>query len=67
MISIMANGRSRSARRGESVADLLMELRLAPAQVLVEYNGEPLARRLYSTTLLRQGDALEIAHMVGGG
>lgn len=64
---IVANGKDRLVPAGSSVADLLATLRLAPAQVLVERNGAPLARADFPTTLLLPGDTLEIAQMVGGG
>jgi thiamine biosynthesis protein ThiS len=66
-ITFVANGKPRSAPSGATVYDFLRDLDLAPPQVVVEYNGEPLERESYSLTLLRIGDRIEIAQMVGGG
>jgi thiamine biosynthesis protein ThiS len=66
-IAFVANGKARTAANGATVYDFLRDLDLAPPQVVVEYNGEPLERESYSLTLLRTGDRIEIAQMVGGG
>jgi sulfur carrier protein len=66
-VAFVANGKPRTAPSGATVYDFLRDLDLAPPQVVVEYNGEPLARDSYSLTLLRNGDRIEIAQMVGGG
>jgi thiamine biosynthesis protein ThiS len=66
-VAFVANGKPRIAEGGASVGDLLRDLGLAPAAVVVEYNGEPLERDLYPVTLVREGDRIEIAQMVGGG
>jgi len=66
-IEFIANGKPRRAAQGCSVADLIHELGFAPAQVVVELNGEPLERKRFATAPLRSGDRIEIAQMVGGG
>jgi len=66
-VAFVANGRPRSAANGATIADILRELELAPAAVIVEYNGEPLARERFAATPLCDGDRIEIAQMVGGG
>jgi len=66
-IVVIANGKPRAAEDGASVADFLRGLDLASAQVVVEYNGEPLERERFDRTPLRPGDRIEIAQMVGGG
>jgi thiamine biosynthesis protein ThiS len=66
-IVVVANGKPRSADDGTSIGDFLRGLNLAPAQALVEYNGEPLERERFDKTSLRSGDRIEIAQMVGGG
>ena len=66
-VVILANGRQRTAAGGSTIADLLASLELAAAHVVVEYNGEPLARERFGETALRSGDTIEIAQMVGGG
>lgn len=66
-ITVVANGKPRTAASGSTVADFLRALDLPAAQVIVEYNGEPLERARYDRTQLRAGDRIEIAQMVGGG
>lgn len=66
-IAVVANGKRTPARAGTTLSDLLSDLRLAEAQVVVEFNGEPLERSRYRTTRLHEGDRIEIAQMVGGG
>ncbi len=65
-MNAFVNGKPRALRDGASVDDLLHELRLEPLQVVIEHNGEPLAREKFCLTL-QEGDRLEIAQMVGGG
>ena len=67
MMTITANGKKRSVHDQATVADLLREWRLAPEQVVIEHNGEALARDRFASTKLRPHDVLEIAQMVGGG
>jgi len=66
-IVVVANGKQCAAKDGSSVADFLRDLNLACAQVVVEYNGEPLERERFERTPLQPGDRIEIAQMVGGG
>jgi thiamine biosynthesis protein ThiS len=66
-IEYVANGKTRVAADGTTVAEMLHTLGLAPAQVLVERNGEPLDRGLFAGTKLCAGDRIEVAQMVGGG
>lgn len=66
-MTFSANGKPRSAPPGTTVADLLAAAALEPLQVFIEYNGEPLERDRYATTVIAQGDRIEIAQMVGGG
>jgi thiamine biosynthesis protein ThiS len=66
-VTYSANGKRRSADAGTTVADLLAAAKLEPMQVFVEFNGEPLERERFGTTTLAEGDAIEIAQMVGGG
>ena len=66
-ITIVANGKSRACQQEVSVGDFLRGLELLPALVLVEINGSPVERDRYDAVTLRDGDRIEIAHMVGGG
>ena len=66
-IVVVANGTSRRCKDGTTVAGFLETLELLPSMVLVEFNGEPLARERYAAVALSDGDRIEIAQMVGGG
>ena len=66
-LRLRVNGRERRARDGMSVGDLLEELGLVPALIVVERNREILDRGEYDRTALKNGDELELVHFVGGG
>ena len=66
-VAVIVNGRSTSVQRGSTIAELVRQLGLVANAVVVEFNGEPLLREQFTTTELEAGDAVEIAHMVGGG
>jgi thiamine biosynthesis protein ThiS len=46
---------------------LLTELNLPPRRVAVELNRQLVRRAAFGQTTLREGDALEIVTLVGGG
>ena len=50
-----------------SVQDYLVSLGIDPRRVAVELNRDILPKAQYQATLLKEGDALEIVHFVGGG
>ena len=50
-----------------SVLDYLGLLSIDPQRVAVELNLDILPKTDYVTTLLKEGDSLEIVHFVGGG
>ena len=52
---------------GATVADLVATLGLGPRRVAVEVNREIVPRDTYAATVLRDGDAVEVIHFVGGG
>ena len=52
---------------GTTVADLVATLGLGPRRIAVEVNRAVVARAEYARTALRDGDAVEIIHFVGGG
>ena len=66
-IRFSANAKAKTAAPGTTVADLLAAAALQPMLVVVEYNGEPLERERFNETMVREGDRIEIAQMVGGG
>ena len=64
---IQLNGEAYALSETLSVAGLLEHLQLAGRRVAVELNFEIVPRSLYETTLLKEGDVLEIVHAIGGG
>lgn len=65
--TIVLNGEPRPVATGTTVADLVAELGLVPAQVAVEKNREIVPRAAHPATPLADGDTLEIVTFVGGG
>ena len=63
----MVNGEPRAMDVGKTVADLVTALGLGPRRIAVEVNRAVVPRAEYGATALRDGDAVEIIHFVGGG
>ncbi|MGB3786478.1 MAG: sulfur carrier protein ThiS [Phormidesmis sp.] len=66
-IQLQVNGEPRSCPADTKLPDFLVQIGLNPRLVAVEYNGEILARPLWSDTTLQADDRLEIVTIVGGG
>jgi sulfur carrier protein len=67
VIQLSVNGQIQRVEPGADVAQLLQMLDLSGKRVAVERNGEIVPRSRYPSTLLTEGDALEIVVAVGGG
>ena len=67
IVSIVLNGEPRTVGAGLTVTGLLRSLELVPGMVVVERNREILARDALQTTLVEEGDRIELVHFVGGG
>ena len=65
-MKIRLNGIQRETR-AETIAKLLEELGLPRQTVLVECNGEALAREQWEAAPLREGDAIEVLRVAAGG
>ncbi len=61
------NGEPREYGGAPTVLALLRELGLTEGPVAVELNREIIPRAEHATMAVRDGDVLEIVHMVGGG
>ena len=66
-IQIVLNGEPLSLAEGSSVAELLQQLELHGRRIAVELNRDIVVRSAHATTLLRDGDRIEIVHAIGGG
>lgn len=64
---IQLNGEVLELPDGLSVADLLARLQLGERRVAVELNLDIVPRSQHATTLLQEGDRLEVVHAIGGG
>ena len=50
-----------------TILQLLEQLAIDPRRVAVEHNLTILKRDRYATSMIREGDAIEIVNFVGGG
>lgn len=64
---ILVNDRERIIPAGTSVTALLGELGLSPKFLAVELNRRVVPRAEHATTVLSDGDCLEVVTLVGGG
>jgi thiamine biosynthesis protein ThiS len=61
------NGEQRDLSDGLTVAALVAQLGMKPDRVAVELNLEIVPRTQWETSVLKEGDKLEVVHFVGGG
>ena len=61
------NGESRDFPDGITLAALVAQLGMKADRVAVELNLEIVPRPQWDSTVLKNGDKLEIVHFVGGG
>ncbi|CDZ94770.1 thiamine biosynthesis protein ThiS [Pseudomonas saudiphocaensis] len=66
-MQIQLNGESYELPEGVSVADLLLRLELTGRRLAVEVNRDIVSRSQHATTILAEGDQVEIVHAIGGG
>jgi sulfur carrier protein len=66
-LHITLNGDAHEVPNPLTVADLLAQLAIDPRRVAVEHNLIVLKRATFATTMVREGDAVEIVNFVGGG
>ena len=67
MIQVVVNGKPHRLDTATDVSALLSRLELAGKKVAVERNGEIVPRSAHASTVLADGDELEIVVAVGGG
>lgn len=66
-MKITINGESKEVSDGITVTELLQEISTPAVGVAVELNRAIVPRSLHASTVLQDGDLLEIVKMVGGG
>ena len=64
---VTVNGAARAVPEGCTVAHLLEILEVDPTRVAVERNLSVVQKRSYDSTLLADGDHVEVVTFVGGG
>jgi len=67
VIQLVVNGERREIEQNATVAHLLERLGTPLERVAVELNLRILDKQDYATTVLNDGDRLEIINFVGGG
>jgi len=66
-MNIHINGQGREIADGSTIAKLLGELGVTQPHVAVEVNLEVVPRAQHPSTVLRDGDRVEVVTLVGGG
>jgi len=66
-LNITLNGDARAIPDGLSVEGLLQHLGIVSKKVAVERNLEIVPKSTFPSTLITEGDRLEIVHFIGGG
>ena len=64
---ITVNGETRILEDPMTVTEYLKACNYVPVQVVVELNEEIIKRDTYDTTVLKDGDVVEILQFMGGG
>ena len=67
MIEVTVNGAAQRLERPMEISSLLETLKLTDKKVAVERNGEIVPKSAHASTVLADGDRLEIVVAVGGG
>ncbi len=67
MIQVLVNGAAQRLEAPLAVSELLERMALAGRKIAVERNGEIVPRSAHGSTLVTDGDRLEIVVAVGGG
>ena len=67
MIQVTVNGAARRFERPLAVTELVEKMSLAGKRIAVGKNGEIVPKSAHASTLVADGDRLEIVVAVGGG
>jgi sulfur carrier protein len=66
-MQIQLNGAAYVLPEGVTIADLLAHLELQGRRVAVERNLDIVPRSQHGSTVLLEGDRVEVVHAIGGG
>ena len=64
---VRVNGEDKEAQNGSTLKALLDGLNIRPEGIAVEVNREIVPKRNWENAVLKDGDAIEIVRMTGGG
>lgn len=67
MMKLTVNGQVKEVANDITVRQLIVELALGQAAVAVEVNRQLVPKRSHETTVLQDGDTVELVTLVGGG
>ncbi|MBM3351994.1 MAG: sulfur carrier protein ThiS [Betaproteobacteria bacterium] len=67
MIEVLVNGAAQRFDQPIAVSEMLERMALAGRKIAVERNGQIVPRSAHGSTLVTDGDRLEIVVAVGGG
>lgn len=67
VVTIRLNGEPFSLPEACTINQLLAQLQIDPRRVAVEHNLVVLKRAAFETTVVAEGDEIEIVNFVGGG
>lgn len=66
-MEIICNGKQMVVNEAKNLEDLILELQLNPATVVVECDGRIVLGNEYQQVALKQGMVIELIRFVGGG
>jgi len=66
-MKVFVNGEEKDLSDATSLSELITELDLPVARIAIELNREVVRRSDWGSTMLNDGDRIEIVHFVGGG
>ncbi len=66
-VIVTLNGKPRTIREGVTLLELLEQLKVSPARVVIEQNRQILRKEDFAGARVRAGDELELVYFVGGG
>ncbi len=66
-MQINVNGESRDVATGSTIAGLIDTLGLEQKTVVAQRNDDIIERHAYASTLIHDGDCIELIRFVGGG
>ena len=66
-VIVFMNGKARQVNSDRTVMEIVREMKLEPASVLVERNGEAMLRQEWGERKVEHSDRLEFVKVVAGG